>query len=92
MAEGNLRRAQDDIAQALAVMEGYEVPLATWGVHATASELYQYLGDKVLAQQHRALSCETIDKIANSLPLTEPLRQTFLSAPRIREILGTQSF
>ena len=92
MAEGNFRRAQDDIAQALAVMEGYEVPLATWGVHATASELYQYLGDKVLAQQHRALSCETIDKIANSLPPTEPLRQTFLSAPRIREILGTQRF
>jgi tetratricopeptide (TPR) repeat protein len=29
MAQGNLLRAQDDIAQALAVIEGYEVPLAT---------------------------------------------------------------
>ena len=35
-----------------------------------------------------ALSRETVMKLANSLPTQEPLRQTFLSAPMIREILG----
>ena len=84
----DLARTQDCIAQGLSAIEGFEVPLAAWRVHATASELYQRSGDQDLPQRHLALSRETIMKLANSLAGEEPLRQTFLSAPTISKILG----
>src|SRR5271157_6331869 len=40
------------------------------------------------AKKHRELSRATIMKLANSLPVEEPLRQIFLSAPIVRKILG----
>jgi hypothetical protein len=85
--ELNLPRAQQCIARGLSAMKGFEVPLAAWRVHATASQVYRYSGDRDLAEYHLALSRETIMKLANSLPAEEPLRQTFLSAPAIRKIL-----
>jgi hypothetical protein len=88
MAELDLTRAQDCIAKALSAMEGFEVPLASWRVQATAFELYQNSGNRDLAERHLALSRETVMKLANSLPTEEPLRQTYLSAPVIRKILG----
>jgi DNA-binding winged helix-turn-helix (wHTH) protein/tetratricopeptide (TPR) repeat protein len=88
MAELDLARAQDCIAKGLSAMEGFEVPLAAWRVHATAAALYQRMKSRELAEHHQALSRETIMKLANSLPAEEPLRQTFLSAPLVRKILG----
>ena len=88
IAEGEVDRAQGFIAKALQAMEGFEVPLAHWRVHATASELHRRLGNRDLAVRHREISCTTIMKLANSLPAEEPLRKTFLSAPIIRKILG----
>jgi len=41
-----------------------------------------------LAERQLALSRKTIMKLANSLPAEEPLRHIFLSAPKIRKILG----
>jgi len=87
MAEQNFDLANDCIAKALRKMEGHEVPLAHWRVHATAAELHRLLGSRKLAEQHRESSCATIMKLANSLPADEPLRKTFLSAPPIRTIL-----
>ena len=88
IAEQDLNRAQELIAKAVQEMEGYEVPLAQWRVHGTAAELHQRLGNRALAEHHRELSRTTIIKLANSLPADEPLRETFLSAPIIRKILG----
>ena len=88
MAELDLTRAQDCIAKGLSAMEGFEVPLASWRVHATAFELYQNSGNRDLAERHLAFSRETVMKLANSLPTEEPLRQTYLSAPVIRKIVG----
>lgn len=87
IAEQDFDRAQDFIGQALNTMEGYEVPLAHWRVHATAAELYRNLGDWDLAERYVGLSRETIMKLANSLGPEEPGRQIFLSAPMIRPIL-----
>ena len=75
------------IAKGWSAMEGFEVPLAAWRVHATAFELYQDSGDRDLAERHRALSRDTIMKLANSMPAEETLRANFLSAPAIRKIL-----
>jgi hypothetical protein len=91
MAELDLTRAQDCVAKGLSAMEGFEVPLAAWRVHATAFELYQNSGDRYLAQRHLAVSRETVMKLANSLPTEEPLRQTYLSGPIVRKILGNNA-
>jgi tetratricopeptide (TPR) repeat protein len=91
IAELDQMRAQDCIAKALSAMEGFETPLAVWRVHATASELYRSSGDRGSAERHLALSRETIMKLANSLPAEEPLRETFLSAPMIRNILSSET-
>jgi hypothetical protein len=88
VAELDLTRAQDCIAKGLSAMEGFEVPLASWRVHAAALELFQNSGNRDLAERHLALSRETVMKLANSLPTEEPLRQTYLSAPIVRKILG----
>jgi tetratricopeptide (TPR) repeat protein len=87
MAELELTKAHDCVAKGLSAMEGFEVPLAAWRVHATAFELYQNSGDRDLAERHLALSRATIMKLANSMSAEEPLRQKFLSAPMVRKIL-----
>ena len=87
MAELDLTRAQDCIAKGLSAMEGFEVPLAAWRVHATAAELYQRMKSRELAKRHLALSRDTIMKLANSLPAEKPLRDIFLSAPRVRNAI-----
>jgi len=88
LAEPDLAHAQQCIGKALAAMEGFELPLAAWRVHATAFELCRNSGDQDSADRQLALSRETIMKLANSLPAEEPLRQIYLSAPMIRNILG----
>jgi hypothetical protein len=85
----DLSRAQDCLTNALSAMEGFEVPLAAWRVHATAARFFENAGNTDLAEQHRELSRSTIRKLADSLTNEEPLRQTFLSAPYIAEILRT---
>jgi predicted ATPase len=88
MAALQQTRAQDCIARGLAAMEGFEVPLAAWRVHATASELCQNSGNQDLSEHHMTLSRETVIKLANSLPAEGPLRRTYLSAPVVQKILG----
>jgi len=87
IAELDLDRAQACVDKALQAMEGFEVPLAHWRVHATAAELHRRLEDQYLANNHLELSRATIHQLANSLALDEPLRKAFLSAPTIRKIL-----
>jgi tetratricopeptide (TPR) repeat protein len=88
MAELDQTRAQDSIAKGLATMEGFEVPLACWRVHAVAAEFHERTGDSELAEYHLGLSRATIMKLANSLPTEEPLRKTFLSDLVVRKVLG----
>src|SRR5216684_422606 len=88
MAQLDIERARDCIAKALSTMEGFEVPLAHWRVHATAAELYRAIDNSESANHHRELSRATILKLADSLPAEEPLRRTFLSAPSVSRVLG----
>ncbi|HME71203.1 MAG TPA: hypothetical protein VKM54_15230 [Myxococcota bacterium] len=87
-AATDLMRAKDCITAALSTMEGFEVPLAAWRVHATAAELCERMGDRDLAQHQRTLSRARILELAHSLIGEETLRKTFLSAPSVRKILG----
>jgi tetratricopeptide (TPR) repeat protein len=87
MAHLDTSRARECISRALSTMEGFEVPLAAWRVHATAAELYRVGENSDAAEHHRELSRATILKLADSLPAEEPLRSTFLSAPSVRKVL-----
>ncbi|MFZ2061934.1 MAG: AAA family ATPase [Candidatus Binatus sp.] len=89
MAQRDLERAHECVKNALSTMEGFEVPVAAWRVHATAAELYRGSEKSKRAEHHLELSRATILKLADSLPTEEPLRKTFLSAPSVREVLGT---
>src|SRR4029077_19588876 len=85
MAETDLARAADCVAKAVDAMDGFEVPLAAWRVHATAAECAARAGNGRAAQHYRELSRATILGLANSLT-EEPLRSTFLSAPAVRVV------
>jgi hypothetical protein len=87
MAESDLERSGDCIGKAVMAIEGCEVPLAAWRVHATAAECAERAGDGRAAQHYRELSRATILQLANSLPPEEPLQSTFLSAPAVRGVL-----
>jgi hypothetical protein len=87
MAGGNHHRARTCIESAASAMEGFEVPLAAWRVHASAAELERRLGNQRAAGRHRSLSRATVLALANSLVDYEPLRETFLAAPPVRAII-----
>jgi hypothetical protein len=78
---------QECIGNALSIVERWEIPVAAWRAHATAAEAAT---DPELARAQWRLSAETITRLADSLSRTEPSREMFLSAPRIRQILDIQ--
>lgn len=87
MAAGEWRRSEECVTSAVSTMEGFEVPLAAWRVHSTAFKLYQNLGSSGAAEHHLSLARHTIMNLADSLASEESLRQIFLAAPAICEIL-----
>jgi len=87
MAGGDDRRARTCIDSALSAMEGFEVPLAAWRVHASAAELETRQGHQRAAERHRSLGGATALALANSLMDHERLRATFLAAPAVRAIV-----
>jgi len=72
-------------------VEGFEVPLAAWRLHATAAVLDDKAGNTQSARSHRVASHATILRLANSLPAEEPLRELFVSAPTVAAILNGES-
>ena len=81
--EGDLSRGQHWVTQALQAMEGFEVPLAAGGVLGTASAIHELMREPGPADKHRELSRAIIMKLANSMPVEEPLRKKFLLAPAV---------
>jgi tetratricopeptide (TPR) repeat protein len=84
-------RARDCIEKAVSAVQGFEVPLAAWPVHATAARIEEESGNLESARSHRELSRATILRLANSLPEKEPLRKIFLSAPAVAWVLSRDS-
>ena len=90
-AEPDLIRAKNCVDKALQTMEGFELPLAAWRVHATAAEIDAASGNLQSARSHREVSRATILQLANSLPAKEPLRLIFLAAPAVARVLNSDS-
>jgi DNA-binding winged helix-turn-helix (wHTH) protein len=84
-------RARECIGKAVSTVQGFEVPLAAWRVHATAAHIEEESGNLEPARFHLDLSRATILRLANSLSEQEPLREIFLSAPAVAKILNRDS-
>ena len=88
LANRDEARARDCIARGVATVQGFEVPLAAWRVHATAADIEEESGNLESARLHGNLSRTTILRLANSLGEQEPLREIFLSAPAVARVFG----
>jgi hypothetical protein len=80
-------RAEECIAQALRTMEGYEVPLAVWRVHATAAELHPRAQNDTLAEHHRELSRAIFMKLVDSLSPKIRFAPYFWRRHRVRRVV-----
>jgi DNA-binding winged helix-turn-helix (wHTH) protein/tetratricopeptide (TPR) repeat protein len=90
LANRDNARARDYIAKAASTVQGFEVPLAAWQIHATAARIEELSGNPKSASSHRNVSRNTILRLANSLPDQDPLREIFLSAPAVARVLNNR--
>jgi hypothetical protein len=88
LASLDSRRAQECVAEGLSAMNGFDVPLAAWRVHATAAELSERLGDTETAKHHHELGRATVLGLASSLGPEDSLRARFLSTPSVAGVLA----
>jgi DNA-binding winged helix-turn-helix (wHTH) protein/tetratricopeptide (TPR) repeat protein len=86
IAEDDRERALQCMESALEVLDRYDIPVVAWRVHATAWDVYRYVGLHEKAEAHRTRAGEVIMKIADSFEAGEPLRESLLSAPPLRAI------
>ena len=88
MAKGDLGEAKHHLSSALAAISGYEAPLASWKIRASAAEVEKLLGHDAAAAEHRELGIDTVRVLAAMLPETEPVRAALLSSSRVQRLLA----
>jgi hypothetical protein len=71
----------------LAIVNTFEVPLTAWRVHSAAWESYTRDKQVKMAEQHRDRAESLILAMAESLGPHQSLRDIFLKASPVREIL-----
>jgi tetratricopeptide (TPR) repeat protein len=89
MAEQHSLSAEQAIKKGLEILEAFEVPMAAWRLHATAWDFYRNAVNKGTADHHLKCAASWILRIADSFPLTEPLRETFLATAPVRRIIDS---
>jgi len=72
--------AREFITNAVDAMAGFDVPLAQWRVHKTATQVMHEE-----AERHRTLARETIERLANTLNDFPSLKRSFLGSQEIQE-------
>jgi tetratricopeptide (TPR) repeat protein len=90
-AENDFNSAREWVDRALAVLDRFDIPVAAWQVHSSAWNLYVDRGDRESAGRHRTCAKELIMRIADSFEHDEPLRESLLTAPPVRRVLGKAS-
>ena len=86
-ADRDFDDARRCIMNALAILERFGIPVASWQVHRTAWDLFTEMGDREAAAHHRARAIEVITGLADSLEQGDPLHESFLAAPPVRRVL-----
>lgn len=89
LAEGNQEKAESYVRRGLETIRTADVPLTAWRVHAVAWDVYRE-SDRPKANAHRSLAQDIIAQIADSLQEVEVLRESFLSAQEVRQIVSDE--
>jgi len=87
-AENNHAGAREAVWQAISIVEKSQIPVAAWQVYATAWKYFDGINDREIAEQQHTYACESILTVAGSFAADEPLRESFLNARPVSNILG----
>jgi DNA-binding winged helix-turn-helix (wHTH) protein/tetratricopeptide (TPR) repeat protein len=87
LAKNDTSEAKLRLSSALSAIEGYEVPLAAWKIHASAAEVEGLLANNLGADHHRHLSSAILLALAQSLPETDLTRNALLTSPWAKRVL-----
>jgi tetratricopeptide (TPR) repeat protein len=80
-AEANYDEAESQLAQARAVLENVEAPLAEWRVFVASAESARRRAQPDAANAYRTRAAEALRRIAGSMAEDEPLRRSLLGGP-----------
>ena len=84
LQEMDLSRAKSDLKNALEAMQGFEIPLAAWRVHATAAGVYR-------SNEHLQASRWIVEALAQSLDSRPALQGIFLASRPVAELARAES-
>jgi len=87
MAENDWPMGVGNIEKALAILDKFQIPTVAWRIHATAGEMYRHVKKNKEADKHRKQAVGCILALANSFAPDEPLRESFLAAIPVVQIL-----
>jgi DNA-binding winged helix-turn-helix (wHTH) protein len=87
MATEGWSQAEEFLSHALEILLRFDVPMAAWQVHEAGWSLYRVLGHADKAEEQRLRAEGAIRALADSFAPGEPLREIFLSTPRVIEVL-----
>jgi DNA-binding winged helix-turn-helix (wHTH) protein len=88
LQEGRLSQAETLLHDALAAIQGYEVPVVEWRIAASAAHLHRQQRRRADAEAARMRSAALVSRLADSLPPDHELRASFLGHRSVREVLA----
>jgi DNA-binding winged helix-turn-helix (wHTH) protein/tetratricopeptide (TPR) repeat protein len=91
LEEGHLSQAETFLRDALAAIEGYDVPVVEWRIVACAARVYGRQRRRTDAEAARMRSAALVGRLADSLPPDHPLRGSFLAHGSVRDVLGPRA-
>jgi tetratricopeptide (TPR) repeat protein len=89
--EGDTKRALEDLHEARALAKKIGVPGELWQIQSRIGHLHERRGEEAEAQEAFSLAAQTLSELAQKIR-DEDLREGFLSAPRVRGVLGHPSY
>jgi hypothetical protein len=85
--EGDTKRAIEHLHEARALAKKIGVPGELWQIQSRIGHLHERRGEEVEAREAFSLAAQTLSELAQKIR-DEDLREGFLSAPRVRGVLG----
>ena len=85
--EGDTQRAIDHLGEALTLAQKIGVPGELWQIQSRLGDLHERRGEEGEAQEAYSLAAQTLSGLAQKIR-DEDLREGFLSAARVRRVLG----
>ena len=85
--EGDAQRAIDHLHEALTLAEKIGLPGELWQIQSKIGELHERRGEAEQAREAFSGAAQTLRMLAQKIE-DEELRERFLSAPRVRRVLG----